>query len=685
MQHKNYFISLLLLLAALTATAQTPCPGPPNRTALINLQRSNLVNGTRAYQMVMTDTCGNQRYVLLDSLIVLVVDSIQADSTLQRNWYTHNGVTTDNGRTAFVKRTAWWRALDTLGFFRFTFAPTLFEGTQTTQYRDSLIFEYFSGDVTNYIGIADTGITIATTGDEARSVNVRTDTVNWSSSLDPTLQIHNLLADGTYFYADSLKVVGIGQFPDFPSINFDGRDKGFFYKTPFNVTIVNGDGSTGSTAQSEFTPEGIESTVISDASFLGVIQTGMTAQTTELNATHIFTFSNSTHADTRFNIDVSQTENIISFWHTQKDTNNGVFLYFGEGNNAIPYDGRRAFGVRTDIDEVVAFDWLQSYLPNDTTENAVSFYNRAYYWRNEHPIGAAGDTLFHFWAATGPGGEAGRDPGFMTLDDIRGSGVNWYNANGTTTDNTRIATVTETATWLSDDVVQDGVYPFRFQLAGVSPNEPEMMVWDFPTDSVTLSQSDQELILFANNFFVFKSDQAITIQADSFSYNPNLGGVGFRVGANNVVTQNSIVGSPTHKDAIASQSITGTAQTEIFLDGAGGSAVWVIPTNSSQTFKVHVAAICSSAGNGIGINTGDAYASWSLGGIKRVGSATSLVGTVQDAATAQADAGMSTSVVTIDADDSDESLRIRFTPPSTAGSSTVIQVTATIEVTQTSY
>jgi hypothetical protein len=66
MRHKKYLsaaasaLSLSLLLFTLEAGAQ--CPGPTQRTALLNLQRANVVESTRAGQIALTDTCGNQRY-----------------------------------------------------------------------------------------------------------------------------------------------------------------------------------------------------------------------------------------------------------------------------------------------------------------------------------------------------------------------------------------------------------------------------------------------------------------------------------------------------------------------------------------------------------------------------------------------------------------------------------------------
>lgn len=55
----------LLILASLIFAAGhliAQCPGPGSRTALINLQKSTVVEGTLAWQFPMTDDCGNLRY-----------------------------------------------------------------------------------------------------------------------------------------------------------------------------------------------------------------------------------------------------------------------------------------------------------------------------------------------------------------------------------------------------------------------------------------------------------------------------------------------------------------------------------------------------------------------------------------------------------------------------------------------
>jgi hypothetical protein len=131
------------------------------------------------------------------------------------------------------------------------------------------------------------------------------------------------------------------------------------------------------------------------------------------------------------------------------------------------------------------------------------------------------------------------------------------------------------------------------------------------------------------------------------------------------------------------RAITGTAITELFLDGSSVRAI-LPTTNTLWMARIQIVAICTAAGNGTTV-VGASYVSERHVGIKRLNTATSLVGSVQTIGTAQADATMSTSVVTITADDTNEALKVEFTPPSTAGTTTTFRVVATIELTQVKY
>ena len=136
---------------------------------------------------------------------------------------------------------------------------------------------------------------------------------------------------------------------------------------------------------------------------------------------------------------------------------------------------------------------------------------------------------------------------------------------------------------------------------------------------------------------------------------------------------------------ILRREITGTGISELFLEGSSTRAILNIaspgPTNArAWRAQIDVVAICATVGNGTTV-LNDVFAGSYHCAIKRVGTATSLVGTVS-VTNEVSDTSMSTSVVTIDADDTNEALRIQFTPPTTAGSTTVVRVVATAYLTE---
>ena len=131
------------------------------------------------------------------------------------------------------------------------------------------------------------------------------------------------------------------------------------------------------------------------------------------------------------------------------------------------------------------------------------------------------------------------------------------------------------------------------------------------------------------------------------------------------------------------RAITGTAITELFLDGASIAAI-LRATNCVWHGILDVVAICTVAGTGTTVVGHVAATSYKVT-IKRIGTTTSLVGGVQEIGITNADASMSTAVFTIDNNDTNESLRVSFTPPSTAGSTTVIRAVATFRGTQIQY
>jgi hypothetical protein len=147
--------------------------------------------------------------------------------------------------------------------------------------------------------------------------------------------------------------------------------------------------------------------------------------------------------------------------------------------------------------------------------------------------------------------------------------------------------------------------------------------------------------------------------------------------------QFSAQGDAQSHELIWRRAVTGTAITELFLDGTSVAAI-LPTTNSVWHGTVDVVAICTVAGAGTTV-VGHVEATSYKVTIKRIGTTTSLVGGVQEIGITNADASMSTAVFTIDNNDTNESLRVQFTPPATAAADTVIRAVATFRGTQIKY
>jgi hypothetical protein len=147
--------------------------------------------------------------------------------------------------------------------------------------------------------------------------------------------------------------------------------------------------------------------------------------------------------------------------------------------------------------------------------------------------------------------------------------------------------------------------------------------------------------------------------------------------------QFSAQGDAQAHELIWRRAITGTAQTELFLDGASVEAI-LPSTNSVWHGIIDISSICTAQGDGTTV-TGDVAATSYKVTIKRIGTTTSLVGTVQEIGSLNADVSMAAVAFIITNNDTNESLQIAFTPPPTAGSTTTIRVMATFRGTQIKY
>lgn len=144
----------------------------------------------------------------------------------------------------------------------------------------------------------------------------------------------------------------------------------------------------------------------------------------------------------------------------------------------------------------------------------------------------------------------------------------------------------------------------------------------------------------------------------------------------------SAAGDAQAHELIWRRLVTGTTITELFLDGASIAAI-LPATNALWQGTIEIAAICTVVGNGT-TTLGDAQGTSYKVTIKRLGATTTLVGTVQEIGTTNADPS-ALGVFTIDANNTNESLRIQFTPPPSAGSTTVHRVVATFRGLQIQY
>lgn len=653
------------------------------------------------------------------------------------NWYTVDDTTTDVQRYAYIRNNAYWTPIDPsnyeIGFYSSGVTAQDFYMSPTSIYLD-----YADLGGLEKVQINTEGIQLSTSNTASRAVDITTDTMNWASSFDPTFMSINYLADATYMYADSLKDVALGQFPSFPNVVFDGTEKGIVVDhSNDGIMMINGNGATGiysyvlaNTGSSE-----IKSTFI-DGTY-NYLQNGITSGSSQIAASIIENNSGSNYDETasvdldnvKWNMQINDataygdTQTYFQAYQSNDGSRESKYAAMGEMRqsggtaiNASAYIGRAssngseqrarsnrmAWGVQQyNPGGTYLFDWLKIDLYDTiTTKDAIQFYGDRYRWQNAEPSSTVGDTSLHFWAGIGGGTT---NPGFMTLDQVcahcANQSVNIYNSNGYTTDKTRIDTIQETITFLSADGDLNNIYPFRFELQDATANEPEMMVWKFPgTDSLKLNQSDQEIRFQSTNRFNIESADELSLLGDSIQYYKNGVGPMWRVTGGNSVIQgpegnSSLINQVIHSsgsfaangdaqsmEVVLRRAITGTAATELFLDGSSVQARLPGP-NTIWTGTVKCTGSVTAVGNGTTIVVGDTYATWQPITIKRIGTATTLmtpvIGTTVEA---WQDTNMGGSAFTITADNTTEALKITFTPPTLAGTTTVCRAVCTVNV-----
>ena len=125
------------------------------------------------------------------------------------------------------------------------------------------------------------------------------------------------------------------------------------------------------------------------------------------------------------------------------------------------------------------------------------------------------------------------------------------------------------------------------------------------------------------------------------------------------------------------QLTLGTSTYELTLDGSSLKAS--VPSGERWQFEVCVFANTAVIGDGTGTANHQYFASY-VGVIRNIGGTTSLLGTVDALMAAKADATIADAAFAITADDTNDYLKIVFTPPSTAGSSSQYSVGASAKL-----
>lgn len=137
------------------------------------------------------------------------------------------------------------------------------------------------------------------------------------------------------------------------------------------------------------------------------------------------------------------------------------------------------------------------------------------------------------------------------------------------------------------------------------------------------------------------------------------------------------------------RTITGTAATRLYSNGTSQNLKIALtpihaPNGKVITGRIHFVAVCTNAGNGTTV-VGETFVRHFVFTAKNIGGSTSVVGTFDTDTGSEAESSMTTCLVNISADDTNDALSIEFTPPSTAGSTTVCRAVANVYYTEIGY
>lgn len=277
------------------------------------------------------------------------------------------------------------------------------------------------------------------------SVNI----FNSDGNQDDTMRVYGMYSDQTLF---------MGKWPSKPSINYDGTEFGLAVIPTQAVVLANGDSTdnsysilylekdklnfegyhpaTGGSGGLGAGYDGISGSSSYDGTSANAGTFNVYGTPTTGGANLLVKSDIGTQGLSGFTLDKRSTMDIWGIFQEERDTNWSTSVSLGTSslnNNMHSIFSRRMYSVsvRSAVSGV-SYDYYGTFLPNDTTSNAFYLYNRSYYFPNATPSNTVGDTSLIVWV--GNGTNAGKNPIFVDVDDIKGSVNTIYTGNGTVTD-----------------------------------------------------------------------------------------------------------------------------------------------------------------------------------------------------------------------------------------------------------
>lgn len=234
-----------------------------------------------------------------------------------------------------------------------------------------------------------------------------------------------------------------GRFPNFPNIDEDGTEKGFFYSPDDygGLGLINGDSINGDIS-SLFLDEDnlyLYSGQANTSTFFTLDAAHKKVQLLNKALGGIFVLG-----DLKITERWNDTLSFINIGHSAiggSVNEQAAYIVMGKGGRNTDFEDKsptRKFAIQTHKNNTTPYDWLEVEIPSvatDTTSDRIKFYNSSYAWDNNRPSPIIGDTSFHVWV----GNSTGTTPMFLELDDLKtllGDLNGIYSGDGTVPDET---------------------------------------------------------------------------------------------------------------------------------------------------------------------------------------------------------------------------------------------------------